>query len=122
MARGTIREAARPTESRDEYDDHASVMHNRPGPLTLDDYDRADEGLSLRGLRTSARRRHRADELTSPSRPGWRIGGERGVAAVEIVAMAVGVIGLVAILGATAYHVLGCERGGDCVSKYLRLP
>lgn len=50
---------------------------------------------------------------------------ERGVAAVEFVAMSVGVIGLLAILGATAYHALGCERGVDncaAVAKYLRLP
>ena len=37
MSRGAIREAARPTESRDEYDDHGGVRHNRPAPLTLDD-------------------------------------------------------------------------------------
>ena len=48
--------------------------------------------------------------------------GERGVAVVEIVAMAVGVIGMVTILGATVYHIMGCNKGGDCVAKYLRLP
>lgn len=115
-------EAARPTESRMEHDDHGGARHNRPGPLTLDDYDRNGEALSLLGLRASSRRRTRADELTSPRRKAKHLNRQLGVAAVEIVAMAVGVIALVTILGGVAYRTLGCQKGGDCLSQYLRLP
>lgn len=116
-----------PAVSRAEYDDHGGARQNRPGPLTLDDYDRVDEGLALKGLRASARRRHRADELTSPRRKGnrngwrWRISAERGSGTVEFVAMAVGAIVVLTIVGGVAYRALGCDRAGEqqCVAQFM---
>jgi len=116
-----------------EYDDHAGARHNRPGPLTLDDHDRTDEERAILGLRASGRRRHRVDQLSSP-RKGWRyygyIGGsEQGSGSVEFVAMAVGAIALITILGGAAYHALGCQAAdpgclSDKVASFLwqRLP
>ena len=124
MHRVNTQEEARPTRVRLEYDEHGDARQNRPQPMTLDDHDRADEHLALRGLRSSARRRHRADELTS-ARLGWRyyrvIGREQqGSGTVEAVAMALGAILVLGILGGAAYRAMGCQ-GADqgCVSDHV---
>lgn len=67
-----------------------------------------------------------------PRRAGATIpsfGGEQGSGSVEFVAMAVGAIALITILGAAAYHAMGCQAAdqgcvSDKVSSFLwqRLP